>query len=87
MTVCPEPLQPSNRNNVTKKTAELTRIMFIIDTFSHSDSLKKGELAKKNYFDTTVGGRQDKLPWTACPTTSATTHMKQCDKKPKLILT
>ena len=41
--------------------------MFIIDTSSHSDSLKRENLAKKNYFDTQVGGGQDKLAWTACP--------------------
>ena len=41
--------------------------MFIIDTSSHSDSLKWENLAKKIYFDTQVGGAQDKLAWTAYP--------------------
>ena len=40
--------------------------MFIIDTFSHSDSLKK-EFAKQIYFDTQVGWSQDKQAWTAYP--------------------
>ena len=42
--------------------------MFIIDTSSHSDSLKWENLAKF-YFDTQVGGGQDKLKlaWTAYP--------------------
>ena len=39
--------------------------MFIIDASSHSVSLKGENLAKKNYFDTQVGGAQDKLAWTA----------------------
>ena len=43
--------------------------MFIIDTSSHSDSLKWENLAKKFYFDTQVGGGQDKLAWTAYPST------------------
>ena len=41
--------------------------MFIIGTSSHSDSLKWENLAKKFYFDTQVGGGQDKLAWTAYP--------------------
>ena len=41
--------------------------MFIIDTSSHSDSLKWENLAKNFYFDTQVGGGQDKLAWTAYP--------------------
>ena len=41
--------------------------MIIIDTSSHSDSLKWENLAKKIYFDTLVGGGQDKLAWTANP--------------------
>ena len=41
--------------------------MIIIDTSSHSDSLKWENLAKKFYFDTQVGGGQDKLAWTAYP--------------------
>ena len=41
--------------------------MFIIDTSSHSDSLKWENLAKIFYFDTQVGGGQDKLAWTAYP--------------------
>ena len=41
--------------------------MFIIDTSSHSDSLKWENLAKKFYFDTQVGGGQDKLAWKAYP--------------------
>ena len=43
--------------------------MIIIDTSSHSDSLKWENLAKKFYFDTQVGGGQDKLAWTAYPPT------------------
>ena len=39
--------------------------MFIIDTSSHSDSLKWENLAKKFYFDTQVGVAEDKLAWTA----------------------
>ena len=35
--------------------------MFISDTSSHSDSLKWENLANKFYFDTQVGGGQDKL--------------------------
>ena len=41
--------------------------MFIIDTSSHSDSLKWENLAKKFYFDSQVDGGQDKLAWTAYP--------------------
>ena len=41
--------------------------MFIIDTSSHLDSLKWKNLAKIFYFDTQVGGGQDKLAWTAYP--------------------
>ena len=41
--------------------------MFIIDTSSHSDSLKWGNIAKLFYIDTQVGGGQDKLAWTAYP--------------------
>ena len=41
--------------------------MFIIDTSSHSDSLKWENLEKKIYFDTQVGGGQDELAWTAYP--------------------
>ena len=41
--------------------------MFIIGTSSHSDSLKWEDLAKNFYFDTQVGGGQDKLAWTAYP--------------------
>ena len=41
--------------------------MFIIDTSSHSDSLKWENLAKKFYFDTQMGGAQDTLAWTAYP--------------------
>ena len=39
-TAYPPPLQLSIQNNPTKKTAKLDLIMFIIDTSSHSDSLK-----------------------------------------------
>ena len=39
--------------------------MFMIDTSSHSDSLKWENLAIFFYFDTQVGGVQDKLAWTA----------------------
>ena len=35
--------------------------MFIIDTSLHSDSLKWENLTKNFYFDTQVGGGQDKL--------------------------
>ena len=45
----------------------MTWIMFIISTSSHSDSLKWENLEKKFYFDTQVGGGQDKLAWTAYP--------------------
>ena len=41
--------------------------MFIIGISSYSDSLKWENLAKKIYFDTQVGGGQDKLAWTAYP--------------------
>ena len=41
--------------------------MFKIGISSHSDSLKWENLAKKFYFDTQVGGGQDKLAWTAYP--------------------
>ena len=41
--------------------------MFIIVTSSHSDSLKMRKPSKKIYFDTQVGGGQDKLAWTAYP--------------------
>ena len=41
--------------------------MFKIDTSSHSDKLNWENLAKKIYFDTQVGGGQDKLAWTAYP--------------------
>ena len=41
--------------------------MFIIDTSLHSDSFKLENLEEKNYFDTQVGGGQDKLAWTAYP--------------------
>ena len=41
--------------------------MFIIDTSSHLDSLKWENVAKYFYFDSQVGGGQDKLAWTAYP--------------------
>ena len=41
--------------------------MVIIDTSSHSDSLKMRKPSKKNYFDTQVVWGQDKLAWTAYP--------------------
>ena len=37
---CPPSLQIRIQSNATKKTAELTYIMFIIDKCSHSDNLK-----------------------------------------------
>ena len=55
--------------------------MFIIDTSSHSDSLKWENLAKKFYFDTQVGGGQDKLAWTAYPSTPVTKYTEQSDKE------
>ena len=55
--------------------------MFIIDTSSHSDSLKWENLAKKFYFDTQVGGGQDKLAWTAYPPNPATKYKEQSDKE------
>ena len=39
--------------------------MFVLDTSSQSNSLKEEELAQLFYFDTQVGGGQDKLAWTA----------------------
>ena len=50
--------------------------MFIIETSSHSDSLKLKKLAKKNYFDIQVGGGLDSLPHTP-----VTKYTKQSDKE------
>ena len=55
--------------------------MFIIDTSSHSDSLKWENLAKKFYFDTQVGGGQDKLAWTAYPPTLQLSIQNNLTKK------
>ena len=58
--------------------------MFIIDTSSHSDSLKGENLGKKFYFDTQVGGGQDKLAWNAYPPPPpipVTKYMEQPDKE------
>ena len=55
--------------------------MFIIDTSSHSDSLKWENLAKKIYFDTQVGGGQDKLAWTAYPPPLQLSIRKNATKK------
>ena len=57
----PPPLKLSIWNNATKKTAEFDLNYCIIDTSSHSDSLKLVELAKIFYFDTQVGG--GKINW------------------------
>ena len=64
----PTPLQLSIENNATKKTAkfDLNYVYnWYIITFRYS--LKWENLAKKVYFDTQVGGGQDKLAWTAYP--------------------
>ena len=62
--------------------------MFIIITSSHSESLKWENLAKKIYFDTQVGGGQDKLAWTAYPPppTPITKYTEQYDKEIRIWL-
>ena len=55
--------------------------MFKIDTSSHSDILKWENLAKWFYFDTQVGGGQDKLAWTAYPPPLKLSIQKNLTKK------
>ena len=67
-TAYPPPLQLSMQNNLTKKTAQFdSTYVYNRKKSSHSNSLKWENLAKKFYFETPVGGGQDKLAWTAYP--------------------
>ena len=65
----PHPCNKAYRTIWQRKQLNLTWIMFIIDTSSHSDSLISVVLAKQFFFDNQLGGGggQDNLAWTACP--------------------
>ena len=66
-TAYPHPCNYVYRKIRQRKQLNFIWIMFKIDTSLQSDRLKEVELAQWLYFETQVGGGQNKLAWTAYP--------------------